>query len=297
MKVLVFGSLNIDRTFFLPHFLREGETLHSLRMSVQAGGKGANQAVALAKAGAHVSLAGTIGADGRWLLPLLSSYGVDTSLVNVREELQSGTADILVDEKGGNGIVLSGGANMENGKEYIDSVFSSFSSGDVVVLQNEVNNLEYLFRKAAERGMKIVFNPSPMEESLRSLPLSSVYLLVLNEIESASLSSVDGSYDEMLSSLVSSFPDCRILLTAGGDGSFYGCGNERHHQEAVKCDVCDTTAAGDTFLGYFLALVCEGRSVEDAMAMAARASSITVSRPGAMDSIPLRAEVLRPCGG
>lgn len=291
MAILVFGSLNIDRTFHIPHFLKEGETLHSSRMSILAGGKGANQAVALAKAGADVKLAGTIGDDGKWLLPVLEEYGVDTSLIRVKEDRQTGTADILVDSEGRNGIVLSCGCNFENDKDYIDSVFGKFHEGDWVVFQNEVNDLGYLFSKAIEKEMKICFNPSPMEESLRKLPLQKTSLLVVNELEGAALTLTDESFDGILEALVSAFPESGILLTLGSHGSMYGYKDYRYRCPAVDSPVIDTTAAGDAYLGYYLAMSLAGKSVDEAMQIASQAASLAISRHGAMDSIPFCSEL------
>ena len=298
MAVLVFGSVNIDRTFSLPHWVALGETILSSSLSVQAGGKGANQAVALSKAGAEVSLAATIGSDGLWIKDLLDSYGVGTSLMNVKDDTYTGTATILLDEKGRNSIVLYGGGNRENGKEYIDSVLSRFQKGDWLVLQNEINSLDYVVERALEKGMRICLNPSPFEDGLKTLPLEKIDLLVVNEIEMAQLTGEEikddiESYRKILKETGRKYPSSSILLTLGEKGSLF---LERERDEIlfsdiVKTDAVDTTAAGDTFLGYFLSSVIEGREYTEALRRASRASSIAVSRKGAMDSIPLREEV------
>ena len=298
MAVLVFGSVNIDRTFSLPHWVALGETILSSSLSVQAGGKGANQAVAISKAGAEVSLAATIGSDGLWIKDLLDSYGVGTSLMNVKDDTYTGTATILLDEKGRNSIVLYGGGNRENGKEYIDSVLSRFQKGDWLVLQNEINSLDYVVERALEKGMRICLNPSPFEDGLKTLPLEKIDLLVVNEIEMAQLTGEEikddiESYRKILKETGRKYPSSSILLTLGEKGSLF---LERERDEIlfsdiVKTDAVDTTAAGDTFLGYFLSSVIEGRTYSEALRRASRASSIAVSRKGAMDSIPLREEV------
>ena len=298
MAVLVFGSVNIDRTFSLPHWVALGETILSSSLSVQAGGKGANQAVALSKAGAEVSLAATIGSDGLWIKDLLDSYGVGTSLMNVKDDTYTGTATILLDEKGRNSIVLYGGGNRENGKEYIDSVLSRFQKGDWLVLQNEINSLDYVVERALEKGMRICLNPSPFEDGLKTLPLEKIDLLVVNEIEMAQLTGEEikddiESYRKILKETGRKYPSSSILLTLGEKGSLF---LEREKEEIlfsdiVKTEAVDTTAAGDTFLGYFLSSVIEGREYTEALRRASRASSIAVSRKGAMDSIPLREEV------
>ena len=291
MSILVFGSMNIDRTFYLPHFLLPGETLQSKELTVHAGGKGANQAVALAKAGVQVLMAGTIGNDGIWIKGLLESYGVDISLIQDKENIQTGTADILVDDNGNNGIVLYGGGNQANDTQYIDQVFSKCNRGDWVVFENETNNLPYLFAKAAEHQLKICFNASPMEESLLNLPLDTINLLVVNEIEGTALAGKKGSHKEILGHLVKNFPATEILLTIGKEGSLYAYHDIRLACPIVEATVRDTTAAGDTFLGYFLAMRANGFDVKKSMIEATKASAITVSRLGSMDSIPFRREL------
>ena len=298
MAVLVFGSVNIDRTFSLPHWVALGETILSSSLSVQAGGKGANQAVALSKAGVGVSLAATIGSDGLWIKDLLDNYGVDTSSMNVKDGTFTGNATILLDEKGRNSIVLYGGGNRENEKEYIDSVLASFNKGDWLVLQNEINNLYYIIEKALEKGMRICLNPSPFEDGLKTLPLGRIDLLVVNEIEMAQLTGsiitddLD-SYRKILQETGKKYPASSILLTLGEKGSLFleKGKNEILFSDIVKTDAVDTTAAGDTFLGYFLSSVIEGRTYPEALRRASMASSMAVSRKGAMDSIPLREEV------
>jgi ribokinase len=298
MAVLVFGSVNIDRTFSLPHWVALGETILSSSLSVQAGGKGANQAVALSKAGVGVSLAATIGSDGLWIKDLLDNYGVETSSMNVKDGTFTGNATILLDEKGRNSIVLYGGGNRENGKEYIDSVLASFNKGDWLILQNEINNLDYVIEKAVEKGMKICLNPSPFEKELLSLPLGRIDLLVVNEIEMSQLAGKEikdniESYRMVLRETGDKYSASSILLTLGEKGSLFleKGKNEILFSDIVKTDAVDTTAAGDTFLGYFLSSVIEGRTYPEALRRASMASSMAVSRKGAMDSIPLREEV------
>lgn len=298
MAVLVFGSINIDRTFKLPHTLALGETLLSSSLSIQAGGKGANQAVALSKAGIKTYMAGSIGTDGLWIRDQLKEYGVNTSLIKVKDDCYTGTATILLDNEGRNSIILYGGGNRENDGEYIDKVLSNFEKGDWIVLQNEINNLDLIIMKAKKKGMKICLNPSPFEKELLSLPLEEVDLLVLNEVEMQQLMELQISddiddYKSKLKELSSKLHSSMLLLTLGEKGSLLK--NPAHedilYAPIVKTDVRDTTAAGDTFLGYFLSSIIDGKPDEEALRRATRASSIAVSRAGAMDSIPLHYEL------
>lgn len=294
MSVLVFGSVNIDRSFRLPRWIECGETISSLSLSTQAGGKGANQAASLAKAGVNVHLAATIGSDGLWIKNKLESYGVDTSLLCIKDDTFTGTATILLDEKGRNSIVLYGGGNRENDEGYIRKVFSHFKEDDWLVIENEINNLPLIIDSARERKMRICFNPSPFEDELLSLDWNGIDLIVVNEVEIMQLMKGDpGSWREILENAHAVFPASSILLTLGEEGSMFldKKSDEIISAPALTTDAVDTTGAGDTFLGYFLSSLIGGLTPRDALKRATRASSIAVSRSGAMDSIPLSREV------
>jgi len=294
MSVLVFGSVNIDRSFRLPRWIECGETISSLSLTTQAGGKGANQAVSLARAGESVHLAATIGSDGLWIKEKLDRFGVDTSLVSVKDDTFTGTATILLDDKGRNSIVLYGGGNRENDEEYIRKIFSNFKEGDWLVIENEINNLPLIIDSAHERKMRICFNPSPFEDELLSLDWSVFDLIVVNEVEIMQLmKGKKGSWREILTDARTSFPSSSILLTLGEEGSMFldRESGEITYTPIIRTHAVDTTGAGDTFLGYFLSSIIKGEGASDALRRATRAGAIAVSRYGAMDSIPLLSEV------
>lgn len=294
MSVLVFGSVNIDRSFRLPRWIECGETISSLSLTTQAGGKGANQAVSLARAGVSVHLAATIGSDGLWIKEKLDRFGVDTSLVSVKDDTFTGTATILLDDKGRNSIVLYGGGNRENDEEYIRKIFSNFKEGDWLVIENEINNLPLIIDSAHERKMRICFNPSPFEDELLSLDWSVFDLIVVNEVEIMQLmKGKKGSWREILTDARTSFPSSSILLTLGEEGSMFldRESGEITYTPIIRTHAVDTTGAGDTFLGYFLSSIIKGEGASDALRRATRAGAIAVSRYGAMDSIPLLSEV------
>ena len=294
MSVLVFGSVNIDRSFRLPRWIECGETISSLSLTTQAGGKGANQAVSLARAGVSVHLAATIGSDGLWIKEKLDRFGVDTSLVSVKDDTFTGTATILLDDKGRNSIVLYGGGNRENDEEYIRKIFSNFKEGDWLVIENEINNLPLIIHSAHERKMRICFNPSPFEDELLSLDWSVFDLIVVNEVEIMQLmKGKKGSWREILTDARTSFPSSSILLTLGEEGSMFldRESGEITYTPIIRTHAVDTTGAGDTFLGYFLSSIIKGEGASDALRRATRAGAIAVSRYGAMDSIPLLSEV------
>lgn len=291
MNVLCFGSINVDLTYSVEHIVKEGETLSSLSLIKSAGGKGANQSAALAKAGLKTFHAGKIGEDGRFILKKLESFGVDTSYVSITDK-QTGHAIIQVDKEGQNSIILFPGENKAIEKADIDSVLSTFFAGDWVVLQNEINELKYIIDKAHDKKINICFNPAPFDNSIFSLPLEKVNLLVVNEIEGAALAGIDSSFEEILITIKQRYPKCNILLTLGSEGALY-CGNNGViRQNCFKVKAVDTTAAGDTFIGYFLASITDGFQINDALKIASAASAITVSRNGAMDSIPYKEEVI-----
>ncbi len=290
MKVLCFGSINVDLTYSVEHIVKEGETLSSLALIKSAGGKGANQSAALAKAGLKTFHAGKIGEDGVFILKKLESFGVDTSYVSITDK-QTGHAIIQVDKEGQNSIILFPGENKAIEKAEIDGVLSHFSAGDWLVLQNEINELKYIIDRAHDKNINICFNPAPFDNSILDLPLEKVSLLVVNEIEGAALAGIDSSFEKILITIKQRYPKSNILLTLGSEGALY-CNNEVIRQNCFKVKAIDTTAAGDTFIGYFLASITEGFDVNDALEMASAASAITVSRNGAMDSIPYKEEVV-----
>lgn len=295
MKVLCFGSLNIDYTYHVDHFVKKGETLSSDSLQVFSGGKGLNQSIALAKAGADTFHAGTIGEDGRFLLSVMEEAGVDTSLVSVSREVRTGNAIIQNDKEGDNCILLYGGANQAITREQADRVLSEFEEGDYLVLQNEINELPYIMEQARRRGMKIVLNPSPMDEKVFDLPLQDVDYLLLNEVEAGQIlrreSGACRDMDELASALSGQFPGARIVLTIGSEGAIFFGNGIQFRQPVYQVKAVDTTAAGDTFTGYFIAGILRGLTEREAMDMAARAAAVAVTRPGAAPSIPALREV------
>jgi ribokinase len=292
MKVLVFGSLNIDLVFSVNHIVTPGETISSSSLVKSAGGKGANQAAALAKAGMPVYLAGKIGGDGKFLLTLLQSYGVNTDNVAIYEG-STGQAIIQLDKNKQNAILLYSGGNSNITIDEIRSVMAAFSPGDLLLVQNEIVFTREIMEMAKEGGLKIHLNPSPYDQKIEDLPLELTDIFFVNEIEGASLaeSSPDTPLPRVLDRLVSRFPRSEIILTAGKEGAYYGHGTNRERGAIVNLPVVDTTGAGDTFTGYFIAARAKNYPVAQALAAACKAASIAVSRKGAMESVPLAREV------
>ena len=290
MKVLNFGSLNVDYVYSLQHIVQAGETILSSGMNVFAGGKGLNQSIALAKAGLDVYHAGQIGNDGQILLDTCTQYGVRTDFVK-QLDVKGGHTIIQVDEKGQNCIILYGGTNLMLTREFVDEVLSHFDEGDYLVLQNEVNQLDYMIDKAYERGMKIALNPSPYDSRLNECDLTKVSLFLLNEVEGEQMTG-SADPDEILVRLAKLYPNASFVLTLGSNGAVFSDGTEKYFQDIFKVKAVDTTAAGDTFTGYFIAGLIEGMPIPEILRMSAKASSIAVSRPGAAPSVPSREEVM-----
>ena len=291
MRVLNFGSLNIDYVYNVDHIVKKGETISSDTLNVFCGGKGLNQSIALSKAGAEVYHAGVIGEDGAFLEEILRASGVHTRFVQMKADTRTGNAIIQKDRNGDNCILLYGGPNRAVTPGMADEVLEHFEAGDMLVLQNEISELSYLMERAHERGMVIALNPSPIDEELLKAPLQYVNYFILNEIEAKTLTNGVEEDNAMLEAMLKKFPNAEIILTLGERGSVYAKGTVRVEQGIYKVPVTDTTAAGDTFTGYYLASIIQGLSVEKALNMAAKASAIAVSRKGAAPSIPEREEV------
>ncbi len=284
MKILNFGSCNIDYVYRLHHIAAPGETQKSDDLQTFAGGKGLNQSVAIAKAGGKVYHAGCIGTDGDMLLHTLQENAVDTDLLQ-RMAQKNGHAMIQVSETGENAIIVYPGTNAMIREDYVDAVLSHFSKGDILVLQNEINCLSYILTCAHQKGMTIILNPSPIQDALRSLDFHKISYMVLNEIEAVALF---GGDDAQSSAAIAAgqYPNLRIVLTLGKNGSVYREGSVAWHQNAFRVKAVDTTAAGDTFMGYFVAGLAKGQPIPEILRLASAAAAMAVSKEGAAPSIP-----------
>ena len=290
MKFLNFGSCNIDYVYSMDHIVRVGETQSSDNLSIFPGGKGLNQSIALSRAGAHVYHAGCIGKDGDLLLDTLTDSGVDISYIR-RVDEKNGHAIIQVSREGENSIFLYAGSNSMITEEYVDSVLSNFESGDYILLQNEINNLNYIIDKAYERDMFIILNPSPINEIIHGIDFSKLSCIILNEGEMIDITGAE-DVEEGLEILNSKYPKLQIMLTLGKNGCIYRYKNQKCSHPIFEAVAVDTTAAGDTFTGYFIAELSSGEDIKNIIKFASCASAITVSRHGAAPSIPTRKEVL-----
>lgn len=291
MQVLNFGSLNLDYVYSVPHFVRPGEAVSSLGRKIFCGGKGLNQSIAAARAGVKIHHAGKIGKNGGRLLEYLRDSGVDTEYILEDGKEETGHTVIQVDPSGQNGILVYGGTNAAITAEEMDGVFRHFHAGDFLLLQNEINGIPEIMEKAHRKKMQIAFNPSPVKKGLRDYPLEYVKWFFVNEIEGAEITGKKEPED-IAGELLRRYPGCSVILTLGKRGVYYRDAAMTAKHGVYQVNLVDTTGAGDTFTGYFLAGLVENWGVEETLRRASVASSLSVSRAGAAASIPTLAEVL-----
>jgi ribokinase len=290
MKILNFGSLNIDYVYGVEDLVRAGETINSRSFQKICGGKGLNQSIALSNAGAKVYHAGMIGQDGLFLKNMLDGKGVDTTLIRVLDQEASGHAIIQVDKNGQNSIILFSGANAKLDNHYIDSVLEQFSAGDVVLLQNETSSIPHIIEKARNMEMTVFFNPAPMNDGVLDYPLNNVNYFIINEIEGRGLSGQEDP-EKMIDTVLKKYKESSVILTLGEKGCIFADNSQRMFIPAEKVDTVDTTAAGDTFIGYFIAEFVRREEIKACLQTAALAASVCVTRNGSADSIPMKQEL------
>lgn len=289
MRILNFGSLNYDYVYRVNHAVRPGETLASYGMETFCGGKGLNQSIALSRTGVKVYHAGMVGEDGQQLIDTCTKNDVDTTFIT-KICGKSGHTIIQVDDTAQNCILLYGGSNRKITKEYIDEVLTHFEKDDIILLQNEINELPYIIEKANDIGMVIVLNPSPYDENLAACDLNKVSIFLLNEIEGGQITGMTNP-DEILIEMKKRFPGSKIVLTLGEKGVIYQDRNQKYQQSVFRVKAVDTTAAGDTFTGYFIYSLIKKIPVKEALVLCSKASAIAVSRNGAANSIPYLDEI------
>lgn len=286
--MLNFGSCNIDYVYSVNHIVNPGETENAEKLEIFPGGKGLNQSVALAKAGAKVFHAGIVGNDGDLLLTTLRESGVDVSQIK-RTDNPSGHAIIQVDGQGRNSIIVLAGANGMITEQYVDSVLVNFDSGDILLLQNEINSIDLIIDKAYNKGMCVILNPSPVNSALEKIDFGKISYIILNETE---IQAISGESERALKTLKQRYPELKIMLTLGSDGCIYSDSRCEVFHPAFCVNAVDTTAAGDTFTGYFISEIIKETDYRTALRIASAASAVAVSKKGASSSIPEREEVI-----
>lgn len=285
MTVWVFGSINEDRFYRLPRMPEPGETLTATGFAIGLGGKGANQSVAVAKAGSEARHIGRIGPEGDWARDRLAALGVDVAHILKGNE-PTGHANVHVDDAGENMIVVFSGANRAFEIAQIEAALAEVMPGDYFMLQNETNLTREAARLAQEKGLFVVYSAAPFEAGQAQSMLPFIDLLALNEIEAAQLAAEAGvDADDV--------PVARLLITKGASGAVLHdhAGGERHAVAAFPVVPVDTTGAGDCFIGYVVAGLDQGLVAAEALRLGAAAAALHVTRPGTSDAIPDRAEV------
>jgi ribokinase len=288
-QIFNLGSINIDHVYQVPHLVNPGETLASTHYSRGAGGKGFNQSVALARAGAAVSHIGCVGEDAGWLRQFLIAEGVDIANLQTVAEA-TGHAIIQVVPQGENAIILHGGANESTTEEMVAAALKAVRPGDWFLCQNETSCVAEAFRLAKAAGLKTAYNAAPADAEKAARALPHVDLLLVNETEAAALGGGDSPADSV-ARIRAAHPDMDVILTLGAEGALWSGPSFHGRSASPSCKVVDTTAAGDTFAGYCLAALIEGAAPASALARACRAAAISVTRAGAAQSIPSRHEL------
>lgn len=284
MNILNFGSMNIDKVYMVKDIVEKGETILTNNYDVFLGGKGLNQSIALQRAGCRVYHAGLIGNDGQVLIDYLRDNQVNCDLIKTVDDV-CGHAIIQVNEQGQNAIIVYGGSNQKIDHAYIDAVLDQTQDCDWIIVQNEISNLDYLLKKAKQAGRKIALNPSPITETLFDCALENVDLFIVNQIEAKALSHQEAIH-AILKNLRVLYPNAEVVLTLGENGSIFQSKTQQLTQKAYGVKAVDTTAAGDTFTGYFLANYLSGKSAKDSLDLASAASAMSVMVKGASNSIP-----------
>ncbi len=288
--VVNLGSLNVDHVYRIDHIVHPGETTTSSALTRGPGGKGFNQSIALARAGARVAHAGCLGQEASWLRDLLETENIDTSRLEMVDD-SPGHAIIQVAASGENAILLHAGANHAFPSSALPAVLAGFGPGDWFLTQNETSAVPEALAAAHAAGLTVCLNPAPMDPGVLKYPLDLVDWLIVNEHEGADLTGAD-TPDAILAALRTRYPHSYVVLTLGADGVW--CTDPAGEVTKVcspRVQAVDTTAAGDTFIGFLLASVIAGRQLAPALELASRAAALSVTRHGAADSIPTLAEI------
>ena len=284
MKILNFGSINKDFFYSVNDFVRPGETISSNGYDIKIGGKGLNQSVGISKAGVKVYHAGIINKEDTFIIDKLKSWKINCDNILLSDN-PTGHAIIQVNKKGENSIIIHGGANHDFNLKSIKSILSKFETGDVLLLQNEINNIDEIIDRAHYKKMKIIFNPAPFNNDILKYDLNKITTLILNKSEGEGLSN-EKIPNKILKVLNNNFKNTEIILTLGEKGSLYSYKDELIKIRAHDVKTVDTTGAGDTFIGYYVAGFASKMNKKDNLNRASEAAALTTIKLGGAESIP-----------
>ncbi|MGE0623043.1 MAG: ribokinase [Pseudomonadales bacterium] len=287
-KLVNLGSLCIDHVYRVPHLAGTGETVASSSHELHAGGKGLNQSLAAARAGARVVHVGCVGTDGDFLIRTLRDDRIDVDGIRILPDVGSGHAVIQVNDRGENAIVIAGGANRCLTETDITRALDALEPGDWLLLQNEINDLPAILAAAAGRQARLAFNVAPVDAEVAGYDLSCVDLLVVNVLEGRALVPEMAGEEEsgIAAWLADRYPQADIVLTCGAEGLIHARGSTLTHLPAFAVAAVDETGAGDAFTGYLLGGLLAGLSVPDALRQGAAAGALAVTVAGAASAIP-----------
>ncbi|WZL80206.1 ribokinase [Vallitaleaceae bacterium 9-2] len=291
MKVLNYGSLNVDYVYSVEKLVKPGTTIADKGLKVMSGGKGLNQSVAIAKAGIQeIYHAGNIGRNGDFLKLTLLEHNIKIDYIQ-KSNSDTGHAIIQYSDEGEHTIIVHGGSNYNNQKDTMQSVLEHFEEGDILLVQNEINDVDYIIDLAYEKNMKIIVNPAPFHESVYRFDFSKVDTLIVNETELYSIAHA-ASVEEAIQRLQKY--DLNIVITLGDKGGLYvGRDMSQIPYKSHLVDVVDTTAVGDAFVGYFVAGLVNGMAIKDILDYSSKAGALAATVEGSAISIPSRREVER----
>ncbi|MGL4404068.1 MAG: ribokinase [Fusobacteriaceae bacterium] len=295
-KIVVLGSINMDLVTFCERAPRGGETLLGKEFRQIPGGKGANQAVAMGKLGADITMLGKVGTEGMGeiLLNSMKKDGVETNKIE-KSSKTTGIAKIIVEENGQNRILVVSGANGDVDNQYVDKNIETIKNSDILVCQLEIpmESVKYAFKQAKEMGKITVLNPAPAAHLDEEIIKNSDYIIPneteLEIITGIKTDTLEGVKEAALSLLEKGVKG--LLITLGSKGSLYIDREREIMTPAYKVKAVDTTAAGDSFIGGFVKGISEGMEIGVAIELGTKVAAISVTRIGAQTSLPTEKEV------
>lgn len=296
-KIVVIGSSNTDMICRVPHIPKPGETVLGGDFLTVQGGKGANQAVAAARAGGKVTFVACVGNDlfGKQAIESYKADGIDTSCITLVDDAPTGMALINVADSGENSIAVASGANARLSPAVIDNFRDIILSAQIILMQLEIpiETVYHVARMANAAQIPVVLNPAPAQE-IDPAVLPMISCITPNEHEAIEVSGIFPPDPELVSEMANKIlmnGTQSVIITLGNKGAYYREGNQKEIVPGIAVQAVDTTAAGDTFNGYLVVELAKGKTLREAISLANKAAAISVTRMGAQPSIPYFSEI------